>query len=83
VIKIIYYKMKKLLVLIKYLLLNGASFYAVSLQASIVTAVAIGKRDFSVEPPGMGLRRATEVIMQSGNGTPIGFKPKNECKKAG
>jgi len=68
-------------------------------------AVAIGKRDFSVEPPRMGLRRATEVTMRSGNGTPIGFwhylfdrliatmpsgrrtpmgfKPKNECKKAG
>ena len=44
-----------------------------SLQASIVTAVDIGKRDFSVEPPGMGLRRATEVTMRSGNRTPIGF----------
>ena len=44
-----------------------------SLQASIVTAVAIGKRDFSVEPPGMVLWRATEVTMQSGNRTQIGF----------
>jgi len=44
-----------------------------NLHASIVTAVAIGKRDFSVEPPRMGLRRATEVTMQSGNGTPMVF----------